>query len=124
MLLSLLRGCFLAIIIGTATYALVYFQNRGGDNSGIGFGIAAFCVVTAFGFGAVLVDVFVKNKEITTISAVYFGLVLGLVLGWMFSYALEPFLGEGRYKELAQPVKLLLTLVCCYISISTLLQTK
>jgi uncharacterized protein YacL len=124
MLLWLLRGSFLAIVIGSATYALVDFQRRGGDNSGIGFGIAAFCVITAVGFGAVLVDLFVKNKEITTISAVYFGLLLGLVLGEMFSMALQPFLSEGRFKELAQPVKVLLTLVCCYISVSTLLQTK
>jgi uncharacterized protein YacL len=124
MLLWLLRGCFLAIIIGMATAALLYFQNRGGDNSGIVWGITAFCVVTLAGLGAVTADLVVKNKQITTISAVYFGLLLGLVLGALFSFALEPFVNEGGYKELAQPLRLLITLVCCYISVSTLLQTK
>ena len=35
-------------------------------------------------------DVREKQKQITTISAIYFGLLLGLLLGWLFSLALEP----------------------------------
>ena len=46
-----------------------------------------------------------RNKEITTISAVYFGLLVGFLLSWMFWTSLEPileayvkrFLTEGEF---------------------------
>lgn len=124
MLLWVLRGLFIAVIIGMATTALLYFQDPGKADS-IPLGIVAFAVVFAFGLLAVGIDVFVPNKQITTISAVYFGLLLGLVLGALFSMALEPFLNDNpRTRELAQPLRLLITLACCYVSVSTLLQTK
>src|SRR5207302_3513041 len=61
------------------------------------------------------------------LSAVYFGLLLGLLLGNILSAALDPFLFDPEpTKELVQrqAVRLLITVICCYISISTLLQTK
>ena len=38
----------------------------------------------------------VRNKQITTMSAIYFGLLLGLLLGHILSTALEPFLFDCR----------------------------
>jgi uncharacterized protein YacL len=123
MLLWILRGSFIAIIIGMATYAGFYF----GDPSHVmktnsRLAIAAFSIIFMVGFGAVTLDLTIRNKQITTISAVYFGLLLGLVLGALFSMALEPFLSDN--KDLAIPLRLLITAVCCYLSMSTLLQTK
>ena len=68
----------------------------------------------------------ITKKDITTISAVYFGLLLGLLLGSFFSAALAPFLSEW-FKDVpwvANTFKLLITLICCYVVVSTLLQTK
>src|SRR5207237_4358054 len=66
-----------------------------------------------------------------TLSAVYFGLLLGLLLGNILSTALAPFLfgleaapPGSVADQLRQGVTLLITVVCCYVSISTLLQTK
>src|SRR5713226_2104847 len=118
MLLWILRGSFVAIIIGNATYAVVYF-NRG-DHFLLGIG--AFSLILLIGVAAIAGDLLIRNKQITTISAVSFGLLLGLVIGALFSMALEPFLSDS--KELAQPVRLLITVVCCYFFVSTLLQTK
>src|SRR5205807_4487139 len=74
----------------------------------------------------VATDLMVRNKQITTVSAVYFGLLLGLLLGTLFSIALEPFIGDwfNNSRQLLQGLRLLITLICCYLSISTLLQTK
>src|SRR5204862_1027305 len=61
------------------------------------------------------------------LSAVYFGLLLGLLLGNILSTALDPFLFDlERNAQLYERkgLALLLTVVCCYICISTLLQTK
>src|SRR5262249_7900187 len=107
-----------------ATWAGLYFiQLEGGNNTFLG--IAAFVVILLIGVGAVPVDLVVRNKQITSISAVYFGLLVGLLLGALFSMALEPFLRDYEpLKALAQPLRLFITLVCCYVTVSTLLQTK
>ena len=126
MLLWLLRGSFAAIIIGMATFALLYFQQeKSGFDPHLSF--AAFAIILLVGIVSLVGDMVIRNKQITTISAICFGLLLGLVLGALFSMALEPFLSYSdrpQIKLLAQPLRLLITLVCCYISTSTLLQTK
>src|SRR5204863_1024582 len=70
-------------------------------------------------------DVREKQKQITTISAIYFGLLLGLLLGYLFSIILEPLLAGAFDKpQFVQLIRLLVSVICCYVTISTLLQTK
>jgi uncharacterized protein YacL len=164
-LLWLLRGVFGAICIGIAMLAFRHFSEGPGDTAN-GW-IAFFCILGAALF-IVATDILIRNKQITTLSAIYFGLLLGLLLGNILSTALEPFIfdlgamqGSGR-RETAQlravpgdkegtvkleiirsggaagnsnpqesrsqyerrALSLILTVICCYIAISTLLQTK
>jgi uncharacterized protein YacL len=122
-LLWLLRGAFGAIIIGLATGALVYFDNHAQTE----LGFITFGAILAVGIIVVAIDISVRNKQITTISAFYFGLLMGFLLGTFFWSALEPLLNEymkRNYAELIQPLRLFINLVCCYISVSMLLQTK
>jgi uncharacterized protein YacL len=162
LLLIILRGLFLAIMIGCALFLFRYFKESdaiekakwdfererdpvlkqeklerynqllaGADQRP---GYIAFASVSLFGFGIVAVDLLTRNKQITTLSAVYFGLLLGLTLGYIFSAALSPFLFEWepsidpilahREDVYRKGVTLLLTVACCYVTISTLLQTK
>ncbi|MCC6421532.1 MAG: PIN domain-containing protein [Gemmataceae bacterium] len=129
MLVWILRGCFGAIIIGMAWAAFNYFSAQRPPD--VAHGIQAFIVILGIGVLVLLTDVLVRNKQITTISAVYFGLLLGLLLGTLFSAALEPMVTDWltpfsdlRKEEVGRAVRLLVTVVCCYVSISTLLQTK
>jgi uncharacterized protein YacL len=69
----------------------------------------------------VVADLSVRNKQITTISAVYFGLLLGFLLGTLFTTALEPIVAD---QDILRFCRLLLTVIFCYVSVSTLLQTK
>jgi uncharacterized protein YacL len=115
----ILRGCFGVVVIGMATFALSYFESQ---KQSI-YGILAFFSILAVGALVVLTDVLMRNKQITTISAIYFGLLLGFFLGWLFSMALAPF-EDMLTKEGIQAVRGLITVICCYVSISTLLQTK
>jgi uncharacterized protein YacL len=119
-LLWILRGCFGALIIGMALFAFSYYLKASGDWL---WGVEAFAVILAVGALIVITDILVRNKQITTVSAIYFGLLLGLLLGTLFYMALEPFL-EGYDKIGLQGIRLLITAICCYVSISTLLQTK
>jgi uncharacterized protein YacL len=128
MLLWMIRGSFLAVIIGCATYGLLYFQSPEYKQSNRDWlGPVVFGAVLLCGFVAVATDLWNRNKQITTISAVSFGLLLGLVLGALFSLALTPLLDlsdDQSIRALAQPLRLLVTLFCCYVAVSTLLQTK
>ena len=122
MLLWILRGCFVVLMLGVA---LITLENYSGSLQFTrGYMIAAGIVL--LGAAILYADIKLRNKEITTISAVYFGLLLGLLLGTFLSAALDPFLGEW-FKDVPQwgkTIKLLITIVCCYVVISTLLQTK
>src|SRR5262249_10759871 len=127
MLLMLVRICFVvAIIFAMVAGAVGYFDSiRGLDNRSTLTGGVAFSLILLICIVAITGDLFVRNNQITTISAVYFGLLWGLVLGSLFSMAIEPILnGSPLTKDLSQPMRLLITLICCYLSVSTLLQTK
>jgi uncharacterized protein YacL len=133
MLLWLLRGAYVAMMAGVAGIAFLFFTSDVPSDSGGGFaaGLAAAAVVLAIGGLVMFTDIREKNKEITTISAVYFGLMLGLFLGWLLSLALEPIahsiagkLPEAQQLRLVLMGRVMLTVICCYVSISTLLQTK
>jgi uncharacterized protein YacL len=125
-LLWMLRGVFALIISGLAVVAFRFYLNQETADHDTRAWAALFGILT-LGVLIITTDVLVRNKQITTLSAVYFGLLLGLLLGNMFSAALDPFLFDAEIaKEQAQrqAVRLLITVVCCYLSISTLLQTK
>jgi uncharacterized protein YacL len=124
MLLWILRGCFGIIIIGMATAFLAIFMKE----ERYATGMVVFAGILVLGVVAVTIDMFVRNKQITTISAIYFGLLLGLLLGTLFSKSLEPifrdYLPPPKADNILMQLQFLITVVCCYVSVSTLLQTK
>ena len=126
MLLWLLRGLFVAIVLGMAVAAFTTFSDALGK--GPWPGIAATTTVLVIGGLVLFTDLWERNKQITTLSAIYFGLLLGLLLGWLFSLALEQFLGSWMENKqtifVVLVTRVFVTVVCCYITISTLLQTK
>jgi uncharacterized protein YacL len=131
-LLWLLRGVFGAVVISVAMIAFQTFGTTHEETTVPAW--TAFLVILGLGLFLVMGDLLIPNKQITTISAVYIGLLLGLLLGNILSTALQPFVFEWdpnaaggggpaqvRMKAL---LSLVLTVFCCYVSISTLLQTK
>jgi uncharacterized protein YacL len=122
-LLLVLRGVFGVLIILMAWIAFSYFNDYRRDPE---TGVIGFLLILITGTVVVSLDLVVRNKQITTISAVYFGLLLGLLLGTLFTGALEPFVKDmvGNDPKVLQSLRLLITIVCCYLSTSVLLQTK
>ena len=124
MLIWLLRGLFIAIVLGMSFAAFTTFS----DVKGIWGGLGASIIIILIGGLVLFTDLWERNKQITTLTAIYFGLLLGLLLGWLFSVAMEQFLGtwmEDKNTVLVVLVtRVFVTVVCCYITISTLLQTK
>src|SRR5579883_1978043 len=124
MLLWILRGFFAIIVLGVATSTLVILGQDQTPHSILD--ITVFAAILATSLLAVAIDLFVKNKQITTISAVYFGLLLGLLLGSLFASALEPLVQDYLpiNTKLLQVLRLLITAACCYVAVTTLVQTK
>jgi uncharacterized protein YacL len=91
-------------------------------------GIRASLIVLGVGGLVLFTDLWERNKQITTLSALYFGLLLGLLLGWLISMALEraiqSYLEEKAADAVLVTIRVFVIVVCCYITISTLLQTK
>ena len=130
MLLWLLRGAYLILLVGMAGISFSYFYSRYENPNNLWQALSSVAVILAIGGLVLGTDLLEKNKQITTLTAVYFGLLLGLLLGWLFWLALEPILldwfpdEDGRKSVMAQLSRFLLTLMCCYVAISTLVQTK
>jgi uncharacterized protein YacL len=70
----------------------------------------------------IAMDVFSGRKKLDTITAVYFGLVIGLFLTYVLTIAMSPLLEKG--KSVGTWMSLILGMVLCYTCISILMQTK
>jgi uncharacterized protein YacL len=122
MILWVLRGFFGAMMIGVAILAFNYVFPEG-----FWLGLVAFLGVLVIGFSVIGADMALRNKQITTLSAIYFGLLLGLLLGTLFSEAIKPFIPTESVRDpqlLIRGVQVLITTIFCYVVTSTLLQTK
>lgn len=77
--------------------------------------------IMAAALAIVIVDICVPRKQIDTISAIYFGVLIGVLLAYLLWVAIAPLMVapyDGRV------VQLIIALVLCYICTSVLLQTK
>ena len=122
MLLWLLRGAYVALLIGLAAFTASVFIESGERANAIVVPV----VILAAGGIVLFTDIREKQKQITTISALYFGLLLGLLIGWLFSMALRPIFESAfpNKPQVIQITQVVIMVVCCYLTISTLLQTK
>jgi uncharacterized protein YacL len=125
MLLWLLRACYVALLLGLSVFTFAFFFSEDPTISAL----AASCIL--LGGGIVFwTDLREKQKQIAIISAVYFGLLFGLLLGYLLTLAVEPIIESAytappeRIKQAVLIWRFVLSVVCCYITISTLLQTK
>ncbi len=133
MALWIIRACFLfiAIAIGAS------LANSGGVTGSVGLGLFMSFLVAAL--VAVGVDMLVKRKRIDLISSIYFGILIGLFLTFIFSLAFEPMFENYRLNYNSSQVenrpqidpnllRLIVTsltgLIVCYVCISVLWQTK
>ncbi len=127
-LLWVIRGIFLLCILGVATgFAIQGTQvvdPKITGNTFLAIPYTYLIMIVLLGVGVIALDIVIKNKQITTISAVYFGLLLGLLFGHLFSSAIFPLVENEASKWLLTPLRILITLFFCYICVSTLYQTK
>lgn len=121
-ILLLLRLAFLMLSIGVGTTVLVHFHDRNHTMSGV----LSLVAIVAICLLVIWADIAARNKQITTISAVFFGLLIGFILSTLVWQALEPIIVEylGEVSRLRKIFPVFLSVVACYLSVSLLLQTK
>ncbi len=131
MLLWFLRGLFVLVIAGIAAFLVNQFELTLLQEVLILLGIA----ITAIAI--IAVDIALRKKNIAIISALYMGLLVGLVLSNFIMIAIRPFthlieqnlsLPKDLLTQIEEPVHLGVSLVItpsvCYLCVSFLLQTR
>ena len=88
-----------------------------------------FFAVLLVAVGVIVGDVLTPRKKLDTISAVYFGLIVGLFLAYVAGLALAPLFpsppgGDPEIERIKDIVQTVFAAVLCYMCISFLIQTK
>ncbi|MGO8753491.1 MAG: PIN/TRAM domain-containing protein [Thermoguttaceae bacterium] len=125
MVLLILRALFILVASGLAV-VILFLGIIPSDSTYLTWGV--FIGVIGIAVGVIAIDMAIRRKHLEVISAIYFGLIVGLFLAYVASLALTPFVsatlfGENTAKVQAA-VQLVLAAVLCYTCISLLLQTR
>ena len=118
MALIILRCAFLVVAMGLSVTLINSNELLPVEPAWSPFAVFVFVVGLA-GF-VIGVDVVFPRKRIETITAIYFGLLVGLFLTYIVGIALTPIIPELWHI----PVQLVLGMILCYTCISVLIQTK
>jgi uncharacterized protein YacL len=87
-------------------------------------GWIVFGAMMVFAVVVIGLDLSNRRKRLDTITAVYFGLIVGLFMTYVLNLALVPIWQYEVMNKLRDPIQLLLGLVVCYSCISLLIQTR
>ena len=129
--MAVLRAVFV-LIIGAVGWGLAAKErHEAGGFSGdpqltmIGFVGAALVVIA--------LDIFIPRKSLTAISGLFFGLVVGMVVAYGLSLIVDLLVSvnvsggavtDPATVSLVISLKLALGVICCYLAVSFILQTK
>lgn len=122
--LTILRLMFLVVATGLSVWIFKSPALAGAPALGsyvVLFGVILLALVV------IVIDMAFPRKKLDTITAVYFGLIVGLFLAYVARLALTPVLGEGAgatQVAIQNAVQVVLAAVLCYLCISMLLQTR
>jgi uncharacterized protein YacL len=78
----------------------------------------------ALALGVIAVDWSIRRKDLTVITAIYFGLLIGVFLTYVAILALTPLLSALPGSPLLRWLPSLLGMILCYVCTSLLLQTR
>jgi len=121
MLLWSLRGLFVIVIAAVAFTVGDDFEGQS---------MRFWSMISAIGVALVLIgiDMFLPRKSLAALSGAFLGLVVGMVAAWGLGLVLDSLIKsvapEVAAGNVVAAVKLMIGTVCCYLTISFILQTK
>lgn len=125
MLLIIIRIVYLMIAAGAiATYVSgSNSPDRITDNA-----LLSFAAMFLIAVGVLVLDVLIRRKRVEDISAIYFGLLIGVLLSYLLIQAVEPFFQQDLFQtdgpRYRNGVGMMALLILPYLCITFLLQTK
>lgn len=120
MLLIVLRVVYLSICLGVAA-TFVSSTSETTPKWVSDHPVATFFLMVGVTQGVTVADVLVRRKRIDVVSAIYFGLLIGVLLSYLLIEYFEPVLKGTPFRSVVQ---LLTVLILPYVCISLLMQTK
>lgn len=125
MALFILRCVFLMVAVALG-YQLVTSGLLTGEDKVQWLPWLAFLGVILGAVGVLAADIVIRRKRLDTISAVFFGIMIGLFLTNVFRLALSPVIPTDLEKmsDAQRLIIISLATIVCYTCISVLLQTK
>jgi uncharacterized protein YacL len=119
MLLIIIRALFVLVVAGLgARLSQTVGQKQLANPYLVFVGLLIVAIVI------VIADLLTPRKRIQTISAIYFGIIVGVFLSDLMQNALENTLNLYLRPEVRQGFSGVVMVVICYICVATLLQTK
>ena len=130
MLLQFLRALFVLLMAGVGWFFVNHRTRPFGDATWL---TLSFTIVVAVLF--VAVDILSPRKKLAVFSGTFLGLIVGIAVAYALSFVVEllldqylPRLRSPMVKEQREAISLFVNIVigmvCCYLSISFILQTK
>lgn len=111
--LLILRCLFIVVASGVGFYLM---QSQGGYAS-MFFGVLFSAI------GVIVIDACIPKKRVNWISALYFGLLIGLILTYALSLAIAP-LFDPDNTDIRNNLTLVIGISLCYVCTSFLYQTR
>lgn len=128
MLLLIIRALYILISVGAiATFA--FSRDTNAPQIVTEHPFPAFVVMVLIAMTILVLDLLIPQKRVEIISAIYFGLLIGVLLAYLFNLALQPLfatreLFQNEGDQFQAGVTLLTLLMLPYLCITFLLQTK
>jgi len=117
-------------MVGVATFAFLFFFFEAESTPASLFAVA---IILGLAGAVIYTDLHEKEKHIANISSVVFGLIIALIVGWLFSVGMDAVLEPAgvsfgmdgqRLARLRVLLRVLITLITAYVTISTIMQTR
>lgn len=121
MALVVLRAMFVAVSVGIA---VLMFSTPMIRQAPAWVPWAVLLGMIALPLTVIGIDLSLRRKDLTVITAIYFGLLVGVFLTYIAVLALTPILAANSDNPVASWLPLILGMILCYICTSLLLQTR
>ena len=121
MALVVLRAIFVAVSVGIA---VLMFSTPMIRQAPAWVPWAVLVGMIALPLTVIGIDSSLRRKDLTVITAIYFGLLVGVFLTYIAVLALTPILAANSDNPVASWLPLILGMILCYICTSLLLQTR
>jgi uncharacterized protein YacL len=121
MALIILRSIFVMVSMGIA---VLIFNSASMQDRQVWVPWAVLVGMIALPLTVIAVDASLRRKDLTVITAVYFGLLVGVFLTYVAILALTPILPADGENPITTWLPLILGMILCYVCTSLLLQTR